>query len=108
MVVPTLALCGQQSTALSQYCGCPVGDYNGNNPLTAEEWPQALENHSMMVFTAQVLLNVLQKQPAALSQVDLLVLDEAHHARGGSPYTGIMNIHNQLATDGAQVGLGLA
>jgi ERCC4-related helicase len=103
MVVPTLALCGQQATALSQYCGCPVGDFNGNNPLPADKWQHTLEQHSMMVFTAQTFVNVLEQLPEALSQVDLLVLDEVHHARGDSPYTKIMDIRSKLASDGAQV-----
>lgn len=103
MVVPTLALCGQQATALSQYCRCRVADYDGNNPLTADKWPQALDSNSMIVFTAQVFLNVLQDQPEALTQVDLLVLDEVHNTRGKSPYMGILETHKMLAANGTQV-----
>jgi hypothetical protein len=51
-----------------------VGSFYSDHPLNAHNWSTSLEKHTVLVSTAQCLVNVVQARgAAALSDLDLLV-----------------------------------
>ena len=54
---------------ISGHVQCYAGD---GSPMTAEIWPVAIAQSSVMVMTAQILLNMLETV-ASISQFDLMV-----------------------------------
>ncbi|TRY96899.1 hypothetical protein DNTS_022898, partial [Danionella cerebrum] len=52
---------------------------------------QLLETHDIVVMTAQILVNALQKQEVtSLGMLTLILLDECHNTTGKHPYNNIM------------------
>ncbi|KAJ2611677.1 Dicer-like protein 1 [Coemansia sp. RSA 1365] len=89
----TVALVHQQSKVIAANTGQKVQEYVGS--MGIDEWDEAAwsskwNSVSVLVMTHQVLLNALRSGHARLSDIDLLVFDECHHARGNHPYALIM------------------
>lgn len=92
---PTVALCEQQSTVISQAIPVSVGLISGalepNQWKDPGLWRGVLERHRIMVTTPQVLLDALRHGYVHLGKdIGLLVFDEAHHAVDNHPYNSIM------------------
>lgn len=55
-------------------------------------WNNEFENCNILVMTKQILLNLLQRRFIALKNINLLILDECHHAVKKDSYVEIMTI----------------
>ncbi|KAJ2082236.1 Dicer-like protein 1 [Coemansia sp. RSA 988] len=89
----TVALVHQQSKVIAANTGQKVQEYVGS--MGIDEWDEATwsskwNSASVLVMTHQVLLNALRSGHVKFSDIDLLVFDECHHARGDHPYALIM------------------
>lgn len=58
-----------------------------------EEYKKYFEAHDVVVCTAQILLDNLRRGFTKMHKVNLLIFDEAHHARKDDPYALIMRHH---------------
>lgn len=57
-----------------------------------DKWQALFRQHRVIVCTAQVLVNLLQKgsQYITMARINVLILDECHKARRNHPYTKVM------------------
>lgn len=55
-----------------------------------------LQQHDVVVLTAQVLVNALKSKDVDLENIQLLILDECHHTNFGHPYNIIMQEYHRL------------
>ena len=55
-----------------------TGDKSAQNPLC-----RMLEEKTIIVMTAQILVNAIVKKEVKLSQIGLLMVDECHHCQVG-------------------------
>ena len=55
-------------------------------------WIEEFENYSVLVMTKQILLNLLKRGFIVSKNINLLVLDECHHAVKNDSYVEIMNV----------------
>ncbi|KAJ2832569.1 Dicer-like protein 1, partial [Coemansia furcata] len=89
----TVALAHQQARVIAQNSGQKVKELVGS--MSIDEWDEGRwttewEGSSVLVMIHQVLLNALRAGLVRISDIDLLVFDECHHARGHHPYALIM------------------
>ncbi|XP_072041967.1 ATP-dependent RNA helicase DHX58-like [Amphiura filiformis] len=59
-----------------------------------------LQEKSVIVMTAGILINALEEEIVKLSEIGLLILDECHNCQGGSPYNNIMAIYRSMKLSG--------
>ena len=85
----------QQAKVIGNHTDLKVKYYVGEmdvdswdkNKWTEEEFSE----NNVLVMTAQIFLDLLEKDYVKLSQVNLLIFDECHHAKGNNhPYRQIM------------------
>ncbi|KAJ2168656.1 Dicer-like protein 1 [Coemansia sp. RSA 1935] len=89
----TVALVHQQARVIGDNTAQTVHAYVGAMGLDEWDetaWTRTWARADVLVMTHQVLLNALRSGHARISDIDLLVFDEAHHARGSHPYMLIM------------------
>ena len=110
-LVPSVPLVKQQSEFLSQnlsgrlrvggFCGA-----DGVDHFDAREWRQVVDEHHVLVLVHQVFLDVLLRGDLGWGRVNLLVLDECHHADKKHPYKQIMDHFRQWreASPGSEPG----
>ncbi|KAI8326541.1 hypothetical protein GQ54DRAFT_1762 [Martensiomyces pterosporus] len=89
----TVALVHQQARVIAENTEQRVHSYTGSTGV--DEWGESAWQAkwgaaSVHVMTHQILLNALRSGFVRLSDIDLLVFDECHHARGNHPYSLIM------------------
>ena len=53
-------------------------------------WEKEFNESNVLVMTAQIFLDLLLHEYIHLSQVNLLIFDECHHAKNNHPYKQIM------------------
>lgn len=95
-LVPSVALVFQQYTVL----GCNLdhkiarlmGGGNGSesNSNEREAWKKHIEKDMVIVCTAEILNQALSHSFIRMDQINLLIFDEAHHAKGNHPYAVII------------------
>lgn len=60
---------------------------------TKEFWDKQFDENMVVVCTAQILLDCLSNGFIRMNQVNLLIFDEAHHAKKNHPYARIIKNH---------------
>ncbi|KAF5005885.1 hypothetical protein FDECE_7698 [Fusarium decemcellulare] len=96
-LVEKVALCFQQFAVLNCNLGDhPVTKFWGNMTgmmKTKAYWDKQFSDKMVVVCTAQILLDCLNNGFITISQINLLIFDEAHHAKKEHPYARIMRNH---------------
>lgn len=95
-VVDKVALCMQQYLVVRANLPFPVNKFFGDmHPSQQDQnyWDSQLDQSMIIVCTAQILLDILANGFIQLSQINLLIFDEAHHSKGNHPYARIMKHH---------------
>lgn len=65
------------------------GDLNVD-AWTQQEWYEALQSTDIVVCTAEILYQALGRARITMSQISLLIFDEAHHAKKNHSYARIV------------------
>lgn len=95
-LVEKVALCFQQHAVLTCNLEFPIGKFYGEMTgiaRTQEYWDKQFAEHMAFVCTAQILLDILACGFISMSQINLIVFDEAHHAKKSHPYARIIKEH---------------
>ncbi|CAF1306326.1 unnamed protein product [Rotaria sordida] len=97
-LVKTVVLVQQQSDYIRIHTDLTVGTYYGDlgvDSWSKEKWINEFENHQVLVFTAQVFLNLIEHNYFPLYNVNLLIFDECQHSTGESCYPALMRRYNE-------------
>jgi endoribonuclease Dicer len=95
-LVEKVALCFQQHAVLSTNLDHPIGKLHGDMTgmmKTTEFWDAQTSEYMAIICTAQILLDCLNSGLVTMTQINLLVLDEAHHTKKNHPYARIIKDH---------------
>ncbi len=87
-----------------------VGEYteSDENGIAEEhQWQREFQAHEVLVMTADLFLLIITKGYFSLSQVNLLILDECHHAAKSHPYATIMECYDACLAETCPRILGL-
>ena len=81
---------------VDSFCG-------GGNQLKADQWLNELNRLSVLVVESGSFKNLLEdgRKQVCLSRIDLLVLDECHHAKESHPYAVILRHYKELQSSSA-------
>ncbi|XP_027068549.1 endoribonuclease Dicer homolog 1 [Coffea arabica] len=93
-LVPKVPLVYQQAEVIRERTGYQVGHYcgeMGQDFWDARRWQREFETKQVLVMTAQILLNILRHSIIKMEAIDLLILDECHHAVKKHPYSLVMS-----------------
>uniref|UniRef100_A0A803NSH1 Uncharacterized protein n=1 Tax=Cannabis sativa TaxID=3483 RepID=A0A803NSH1_CANSA len=93
-LVPKVPLVYQQAEAIRERTGYQVGHYcgeMGQDFWDARRWQREFESKQVLVMTAQILLNILRHSIIRMNAINLLILDECHHAVKKHPYSLVMS-----------------
>lgn len=62
-----------------------------------EKWQALFRRHNVIVCTAQVVVNLLDKgcEYMTMARINLLILDECHHAHRNHPFAKVMAHYNR-------------
>ncbi|GMP92062.1 hypothetical protein CsSME_00042451 [Camellia sinensis var. sinensis] len=63
----------------------------GQDFWDARRWQREFETKQVLVMTAQILLNILRHSIIKMEAINLLILDECHHAVKKHPYSLVMS-----------------
>ena len=85
-LVNQVTLVSQQANVLQNHTGVSVGQYSGSHSNAIDTWDKRtwmceLKEHQILVMTAQIFLNLLSTGILSPDNVNVLVLDECHHAK---------------------------
>lgn len=64
---------------------------HANDSLEVKFWKKCLQDNMVVVCTPAILQQCLGHSLVRMEQINLLIFDEAHHAKGDSPYAKIMD-----------------
>ncbi|CAH3040736.1 unnamed protein product [Porites lobata] len=90
----TIPLAIQQARVIKKHTDLKVKHYVGEMGVDfwdKDKWENEFNENNVLVMTAQIFLNLLLHGFIKLSQVNLLIFDECHHAKKSHPYKQIMN-----------------
>ncbi|KAI3492942.1 hypothetical protein L1887_42437 [Cichorium endivia] len=93
-LVPKVPLVYQQAEVIRDQTGYQVGHYcgeMGQDFWDARRWQREFEKKQVLVMTAQILLNILRHSIIKMDAINLLILDECHHAVKKHPYSLVMS-----------------
>ncbi|XP_076921742.1 endoribonuclease Dicer homolog 1-like [Bidens hawaiensis] len=93
-LVPKVPLVYQQAEVIREQTGYEVGHYcgeMGQDFWDARRWQREFEKKHVLVMTAQILLNILRHSIIKMEAINLLILDECHHAVKKHPYSLVMS-----------------
>ncbi|KAJ5563547.1 hypothetical protein N7535_008711 [Penicillium sp. DV-2018c] len=92
-LVDTVTLVFQQSAVLRRNINQKVAYFYGNlgaDLWDKQIWQQHLETYMVIVCTAEIVSQALLNGHLRIDQVNLLIFDEAHHAKKEHPYARII------------------
>jgi endoribonuclease Dicer len=92
-LVDKVALAEQQSQVLKINLDYPIARVCGefvDSTSTATFWKTQFEQNMVIVCTAEILYQVLHHSFVRIDQINLLIFDEAHHAKKNHPYARII------------------
>ncbi|XP_027353057.1 endoribonuclease Dicer homolog 1 [Abrus precatorius] len=93
-LVPKVPLVYQQAEVIRERTGYQVGHYcgeMGQDFWDARRWQREFDTKHVLVMTAQILLNILRHSIIKMESINLLILDECHHAVKKHPYSLVMS-----------------
>ncbi|CAI0469829.1 unnamed protein product [Linum tenue] len=93
-LVPKVPLVYQQAEVIRERTGFQVGHYcgeMGQDFWDTRRWQREFETKQVLVMTAQILLNILRHSIIKMEAINLLILDECHHAVKKHPYSLVMS-----------------
>ncbi|KAL5795899.1 hypothetical protein ACOSQ2_000719 [Xanthoceras sorbifolium] len=93
-LVPKVPLVYQQAEVIRERTGYVVGHYcgeMGQDFWDAQRWQREFDTKQVLVMTAQILLNILRHSIIKMEAINLLILDECHHAVKKHPYSLVMS-----------------
>ncbi|KAK4267099.1 hypothetical protein QN277_023932 [Acacia crassicarpa] len=93
-LVPKVPLVYQQAEVIRERTGYQVGHYcgeMGQDFWDARRWQREFDTKQVLVMTAQILLNILRHSIIKMETINLLILDECHHAVKKHPYSLVMS-----------------
>ena len=88
-LVDSVSLVFQQYAAIKQQISQPVSWFcgaQGTDNWNKELWDDKFDKSMIMVCTAEVLAQCLMHSYITMDQINLLIFDEAHHAKKSHPY----------------------
>eukprot|EP00850_Spirogloea_muscicola_P011085 SM000067S20362 [mRNA] locus=s67:600775:612007:+ [translate_table: standard] len=94
-IVPKVCLVTQQADVIGMHTDFVIGRYFGAMGIDCWDramWLNEFQEKEVLVLTAQILLNVLEAGFLKMQTIDLLIIDECHHAQKKHPYASIMQI----------------
>ncbi|KAL0586251.1 hypothetical protein ABG067_004100 [Albugo candida] len=96
-LVPTRPLVSQQAQYVRRESNLMAIELMGQTPTLLKDLVKirekiALDESVALVITPQLFFNLLFENRLYLSDVSLLIFDEAHHAIGDHPYAEILNL----------------
>ncbi|MEW5312918.1 MAG: hypothetical protein WDW38_004516 [Sanguina aurantia] len=109
VLVPTVPLTTQHyrqfMTAGFAENGWPVKCWSSDRPLSSDDYRGLLHCNSVIVAVHQCFLNLLTCKPpkAAISEFDLLILDECHHTKKEHPYNMILSTYQKRLNSRTQL-----
>ncbi|KAH7395231.1 dicer-like protein 1 [Phaeosphaeria sp. MPI-PUGE-AT-0046c] len=101
-LVDSVNLVFQQANVLR--CGLDQGVEGvcgamGQSLFHKATWDKLFANNMVIVCTAQVLVECMMHSFTNMSRTNLLIFDEAHHAKGDHPYARIMKDYYNQESD---------
>nr|UXX21448.1 endoribonuclease dicer [Calyptrophora lyra] len=93
-LVNSVPLVFQQAKAIERHTSLTVKSFCGEMGVdfwSKDEWMEHFEENHVLVMTHQIYLDLLQHAKIKLSQANLLVFDECHHANKSHPFKKIMD-----------------
>ncbi|XP_050385155.1 endoribonuclease Dicer homolog 1 [Argentina anserina] len=93
-LVPKVPLVYQQAEVIRERTGLQVGHYcgeMGQDFWDTRRWQHEFDTKQVLVMTAQILLNILRHSIIKMESINLLILDECHHAVKKHPYSLVMS-----------------
>ncbi|KAK2746364.1 Dicer-like protein 1 [Myotisia sp. PD_48] len=91
--VDSVALVYQQAAVLQNNIGQKVDKFSGamqTDLWSKETWQGHFDHNMVIVCTAEVLHQCMLHSFIRIDQINLLIFDEAHHAKKGHPYAKIL------------------
>ena len=109
-IVYTVPLAIQQAKVIDKHTDLKVKHYIGEMGVDLWDktvWQKEFNENNVLVMTALIFLNLLNHGYIKLSQVNLLIFDECHHAKKKHQYKQIMNFFEGCKTEDCPKVLGL-
>ncbi|CAH2047079.1 unnamed protein product, partial [Iphiclides podalirius] len=93
-LVNTVPLVKQQQKVISELCPVKgVNGYSGEDRIdfwNKQKWDEELRQYQVIVMTSQILCDMLTHKYVKVSDINLLVCDECHHAIDDHPMRMVM------------------
>lgn len=104
-IAEKVALCDQQHRVLSHNIEFSIGKLHGDSPgmtSSSDFWDGQVNEHMAIVCTAQLLLDGLNHGFITMRGINLLIFDEAHHAKKNHAFARIIQTYYRGEPDQSQ------
>ena len=79
-----------------------VGKYEGSMNVdfwSPEKWQKEIEEHEVLVIISKILHDLILHNHLPLSMINLMILDECHHATGSHPMSEVMREYERFRSE---------